>query len=261
MSIAAGIKRKLCVVVTAAGGGVGRVIARDFHADGAKVVACDVNAFAIRSLAEECPGLEGIAADAGSESAAVSIVGEARRRFGGVDVLVNNVGIAGPTAAVEEITLDDWNESLRVNLTSHFLFAREAAPLMKAQGGGLIVNISSGSAKVGLPLRLPYVVSKGAVLSLTTNLARELGPFGIRVNAILPGAIRGPRIEAVIKAKAEALSVDPKTHERSMLRYISMRTMVEPGDIASMIRFLASPGGQRVSGQLIGVDGNVEWEE
>ena len=146
-------------------------------------------------------------------------------------------------------------------MTSHFLFARAVIPGMKAQKSGLIVNISSGSAKVGLPLRLPYVVSKGAVLSLTMNLARELGPHGIRVNAILPGAIRGDRINRVIDAKAAALGVDRAEYEKGLLRYISMRTMVEPDDIAATIAFLASPGGARISGQMIGVDGNVEWEE
>jgi NAD(P)-dependent dehydrogenase (short-subunit alcohol dehydrogenase family) len=251
----------LRVVVTAAGGGAGRVIASRFHADGAHVVACDVVADGIGSLERDCPGLIGIHADAGDEDSVAAVFAVVRDRLGGIDVLVNNVGIAGPTAAAEDISLADWNESLRVNLTSHFLFARAAIPMMKAGRSGLIVNISSGSAKVGLPLRLPYVVTKGALLSMTTNLARELGPFGIRVNAILPGAIRGPRIERVIKAKAEALGVDPAEHEKAMLRYISMRTMVEPEDVAAMIQFLASSGGSRISGQLIGVDGNIEWEE
>lgn len=251
----------LRVLVTAAGGGAGRVIASRFHDAGAKVVACDVDGDGVRALAAQCPGLKGIEGDAGDEATVARIAEAAVGHMGGIDALVNNVGIAGPTAPAEAVTLADWNEALRINLTSHFLFARAAIPLMKAQGGGLIVNISSGSAKVGLPLRLPYVVSKGAVLSMTTNLARELGPFGIRVNAILPGAIRGPRIDRVIKAKAEALGIDAAEHERSMLRYISMRTMVEPDDIAAMIQFLASPGGSRISGQLIGVDGNIEWEE
>jgi NAD(P)-dependent dehydrogenase (short-subunit alcohol dehydrogenase family) len=225
------------------------------------VVACDIDAAGLQSLEAEVAGVKGIKADVGVEAAVAQIFDHIGITFGGLDVLVNNVGIAGPTAAAEDISLADWNESLRVNLTGHFLCARAAIPAMKAQGSGLIVSISSGSAKVGLPLRLPYVVTKGALLSMTTNLARELGPFGIRANAILPGAIRGPRIERVIRAKAEALGVDPKEHEKSMLRYISMRTMVEPDDIAAMIEFLASPAGSRISGQLIGVDGNIEWEE
>ena len=149
---------------------------------------------------------------------------------------------------------------------------READLLLRGHGGaiserqkyvprGLIVNISSGSAKVGLPLRLPYVVSKGAVISMTMSLARELGPHGIRVNAILPGAIRGARIERVIREKAQALRMSPEDYEQSLLRFISLRTMVDPEDIAAMILFLACAAGRRITGQAIGVDGNIEYEE
>jgi NAD(P)-dependent dehydrogenase (short-subunit alcohol dehydrogenase family) len=249
------------VLVTAAAGGAGRTIARRFAASGASVVACDIDAGHLASLAREDSRIVTRVTDAGDEDDVARVFDTVRNRLGGLDVLVNNVGIAGPTAAAEDITLADWNQSLRTNLTSHFLFARSAIPMMKSQSAGLIVNISSGSAKVGLPLRLPYVVTKGAVLSLTANLARELGPYGIRVNSILPGAIRGPRIERVIAAKAAALGVEPREYESSMLRYISLRTMVEPDDISAMIEFLASPGGSRITGQHIGVDGNIEWEE
>ena len=245
-------------LVTAAGGGAGRVIATWLADAGARVVACDLDRSGLASLAAEYGRIETVAADAGDESEVSRVIAACGERL---DILVNNVGIAGPTAPVEAVTLADWNECLRVNLTSHFLFARAAVPLMKRRRQGLIVNISSGSAKVGLPLRLPYVVSKGAVLSLTLNLARELGPDNIRVNAILPGAIRGERIDRVIAAKADALGVARADYERSLLRYISMRTMVEADDIAAAILFLASPGGARVSGQMLGVDGNLEWEE
>lgn len=261
--MADGTNHSMRVLVTAAAGGAGRVIAARFHAEGARVVACDRDAAGLASLAKACPGLVAVEADAGDEAD----VGRVVAAFGDtgtaptVDVLVNNVGIAGPTAAAEDIALGDWNESLRVNLTSHFLFARAVIPGMKARGAGLIVNISSGSARTGLPLRLPYVVSKGAVLSLTQNLARELGPHGIRVNAILPGAIRGDRIGRVIAAKSAALGIAAADYEASLLRYVSMRCMVEPEDIAATILFLAGPGGQRITGQMLGVDGNVEWEE
>ncbi len=245
-------------VVTAAGGGAGRVIATCLATSGMRVIACDVDAVGLAALAAATPGISTLTCDVGEEREVAAVVALAQGR---VDLLVNNVGIAGPTAAAENISLADWNESLRINLTSHFLFARAVIPSMKARRSGLIVNISSGSAKVGLPLRLPYVVSKGAVLSLTMNLARELGPHGIRVNAILPGAIRGDRINRVIDAKAAALGVDRAEYEKGLLRYISLRTMVEPDDIAATIAFLASPAGARISGQMIGVDGNVEWEE
>lgn len=251
----------LRVVVTAGAGGAGRVIAETFADAGARVLTCDMDADAVSAFAAARPDIVSLHGDVGDESVVDQIFEEAEARFGAVDVLVNNVGIAGPTAAVEDVTAADWATTLRANLTSHFLCARRAVPKMKVMGSGLIVNISSGSAKVGLPLRLPYVVSKGAVLSLTLNLARELGPYGIRANAIMPGAIRGARIQNVIRSKANALGITPSEYERTLLRYVSLRTMVEPEDIAAMILFLASPAGRRVTGQVIGVDGNIEYEE
>ena len=251
----------LCVVITAAAGGLGSTMVRRFLAAGHKVVACDLNLTALQSLQTSDNRLALVPGDASSEPDVAKVIDTAHQMWGGIDLLINNVGIGGPTAEPEDITLDEWNETLRVNLTSHFLFARATIPLMKKAKSGLIVNISSSSAKTGLPLRLPYVVSKGAVISLTSNLARELGPHGIRVNAILPGPIRGPRIANVIAAKAKVMNIDPADYERDMVRYISLRTMVDPDDVSAMVEFLASPAGHRVSGQMIGVDGNIEWEE
>jgi NAD(P)-dependent dehydrogenase (short-subunit alcohol dehydrogenase family) len=250
----------LVVIVTAGAGGAGRVIAETFADAGARVLTCDVDGRSVAQFAAARSDIAVLEGDVGEDRTVQRVFDEAERRFGPVDVLVNNVGIAGPTAAVEDISTDDWTQSLQANLTSHFLCARRAVPTMKARRSGLIVNISSGSAKVGLPLRLPYVVTKGAVLSLTTNLARELGPHGIRVNAILPGAIRGERIQRVIASKAAALGVTAADYQRDLLRYVSLRTMVDPEDIAAMILFLASSSGQRITGQLIGVDGNIEYE-
>jgi NAD(P)-dependent dehydrogenase (short-subunit alcohol dehydrogenase family) len=247
------------VVVTAGAGGAGLVIARRFREAGAGVTVCDVDAAAIARAQAE--GLVAVHADAGREADVETLFREAERRHGPVGVVVNNVGISGPTAAVEDVSLADWERTLTANLTSHFLCIRRAVPAMKAAQRGLIVNISSGSAKVGLPLRVPYVVSKGAVLSLTMTIARELGPFGIRVNAILPGAIRGERLQRIVREKAVALGVEPVEYERTLLRYVSLRTMVEPDDIAAMALFLASEAGARISGQMLGVDGNVEYEE
>lgn len=251
----------LRVLVTAGAGGAGRIIAQSFADRGARVLVCDVDPRAVMSLQSERPDICGLAGDVSAEKTVEELFQMAESRFGGIDVLVNNVGIAGPTSPVESISTAEWNATLAANLTSHFLCVRRAVPGMKARGGGLIVNISSGSAKVGLPLRLPYVVSKGAVISMTMNLARELGPHGIRVNSILPGAIRGARIQRVICEKAQALRVSPEDYERSLLRFISLRTMVDPEDIAAMILFLASAAGRRITGQAIGVDGNIEYEE
>jgi NAD(P)-dependent dehydrogenase (short-subunit alcohol dehydrogenase family) len=247
------------VLVTAGAGGAGLGIAGEFRRAGARVTVCDIDAAAVDRAAAS--GLHAVVADAGDEASVEAVFAAAEARHGPVEVLVNNVGIGGPTAAVEDVTLADWRRTMEANVTSHFLCIRRAVPAMKAAGSGCIVNISSGSAKTGLPLRVPYVVSKGAVLSLTMTLARELGPFGIRVNAILPGAIRGERIMRVIRDKAEALGTEAAAYERSLLRYISLRTMVDPEDIAAMAMLLASDAGRRISGQMIGVDGNVEWEE
>jgi NAD(P)-dependent dehydrogenase (short-subunit alcohol dehydrogenase family) len=248
------------VFVTAGAAGAGRAIAQTFDEAGAKVFTCDIDAQAIGALAKERPDIVAFEGDVSDESTVERMFAAIEDRSGPVTVLINNVGIAGPTLAVDDIALADWNRTIHANLTSHFLCVRRAVPSMKRAGGGAIVNISSGSAKVGLPLRLPYVVSKAGVLSLTSNLARELGPFGIRVNAILPGAIRGERINRVIAEKSQALGISAKEYEKDLLRYVSLRTMVDPEDIAAMALFLASPAAHRISGQLIGVDGNFEYE-
>lgn len=246
-------------LITAGAGGAGLGIAHAFRAAGARVAVCDIDGAAIDRAVRE--GLFAIRADVSREADVASLFDAIEARHGPVSILVNNVGVSGPTAPVEDVSLADWDATMAANLTSHFLCIRRAVPAMKVAGGGAIVNISSGSAKVGLPLRVPYVVSKAAVLSLTTTLARELGPAGIRVNAILPGAIRGERIDRIVRTKAAALGIDAAEYERSLLRYISMRTMVEPEEIAAMAIFLASNAGRHVSGQCIGVDGNIEWEE
>lgn len=247
------------VIVTAGAGGAGLVIARRFAAAGANVTACDIDPAAVERANQS--DLFAVTADVAQEAAVEQVFEAAEARFGHVNVLVNNVGVSGPTAAVENLSLADWERTMAANITSHFLCIRRAVPAMKAARNGLIVNISSGSAKTGLPLRVPYVVSKAAVLSLTSTLARELGPSGIRVNAILPGAIRGERINRIIREKAAALGVETAEYERTLLRYVSLRTMVEPDDIAAMAIFLASDAGARISGQHIGVDGNAEYEE
>ncbi len=249
------------IVVTAGAGGAGLVIAEVLARQGAAVAVCDIDEGAVSRLEEHSALALARVVDVSSAEGVQAFFEEVVGRLGGIDVLVNNAGIAGPTARAEDISTEDWDRTIAVNLTGQFFFARAAIPHMKKQRRGLIVNISSSSARTGLPLRLPYVVSKAGVLSLTTNRARELGPDGIRVNAILPGAISGERLQRVIAAKAEALGVRPEDHARNLFRYISLRTPVEPEDIAAMIQFLASPGGERITGQLIGVDGNVEWEE
>ena len=173
--------------------------------------------------------------------------------------MVNNAGIAGPTAPVEEIRLGDWERTLAVNITGPFLCARRAVPLLKQAGGGSIVNISSISGRLGLPLRSPYSASKWAVVGFTTTLAKELGPYGIRVNAVLPGPVAGERLKAVVEAKAKAIGVSYAELEEELLRSVSLRKKVTPQDVANMVVFLCSELGSCISGQAISVCGNTEY--
>jgi NAD(P)-dependent dehydrogenase (short-subunit alcohol dehydrogenase family) len=246
--------------VSAGAGGAGRTIIRRLAAAGYRVATCDIDREALAALDLGDGAISTRPCDMADSEAVTRVFSELVGCHGRLDLLVNNVGVAGPTAAAEDVSLEAWEHTLRCNLTSHFLCCKLAIPLMKAARSGAIVNISSASAKVGLPMRLPYVVSKAAILSLTSNLARELGPFGIRVNAILPGPIEGARLDRIVASKAEALGVSRDAYREDLLRYVSMRTAVTPDDIADAILYLASSAGQRVSGQYIGVDGNLEYE-
>lgn len=251
----------LRVVVTAGAGGAGFGIAEDFSAGGARVAVCDVDEKALATARAKHPDWIVAAADVAEEADVDRLFDQVLAGFGGLDVLINNAGIAGPVALPELVSPAEWDRTLAVNLRGPFLCARRAIPVMKAAGSGSIINIATTSARTGLPRRLPYVVSKAGVMSLTHNLARELGAFGIRVNSILPGAIRGDRINRVINAKSEALGIPAAEYERNMLRYISMGVMVDPADLAAMAMFLASPAGRFVSGQQIGVCGDAQFEE
>jgi NAD(P)-dependent dehydrogenase (short-subunit alcohol dehydrogenase family) len=183
---------------------------------------------------------------------------DVRAGLGGLDVLVNNAGIAGPTAPIEEITAADWRRCIEVDLTGQFFCARRAVPMLKAAGGGVMVNMSSAAGRFGYAFRTPYAAAKWGVIGLTESLAKELGPFGITVNAILPGIVAGLRIERVIGARAEQVGVSYPEMERQYLEKVSLRRMVTAQEVASMILFLVSPLGRGVSGQSLGVCGNVE---
>lgn len=250
----------LRVIVTAAGSGVGRVIAETFLQNGARVHIGDVDEDILAGARAALPQVGATRADVGDSAQVDRLFDEALERLGGLDVLINNAGIAGPTAAVEEVTPADWDRTLAVNLSGQFYCVRRAVPVMKLAGGGSIVNISSTSGRTGLPLRLPYAVSKHAVMGLTETLARELGPSGIRVNTILPGFINNERGRRIIETKAAALGIAADAYKAETLQFISLRTMIEPIEIAHMAAYLCSTLGSHVSGQHIGVCGNMEYE-
>jgi NAD(P)-dependent dehydrogenase (short-subunit alcohol dehydrogenase family) len=255
MTISTGLR----ALVTAGASGIGWSIASALHAAGARVHVCDASVNAIANAQQAIPQITASLADVTVVEQVDNLFAEVRATLGGLDVLVNNAGIAGPTAAVEHVTLDEWRRTLDVNITGQFLCVRRAVPLLKQSGEGLIINMSSTAGRLGYAMRTPYAASKWAIIGFTQSLAIELGPSGIRVNAILPGVVEGPRIEQVIQDRATAQGLTYNEMERQYLNQISLRRMVSASDVAEMVLFLCSKGGRNISGQSLGVCGNVEF--
>jgi NAD(P)-dependent dehydrogenase (short-subunit alcohol dehydrogenase family) len=249
------------VIVTAGADGIGLAIARCFLASGAQVHIGDINQSALdRAIAAESQ-LSGSLVDVGNPVDVRRLFAEAFAELGGLDVLVNNAGISGPIAAIEDTEVEAWDETIRINLNGMFYCLREAVPLFKAQRAGSVINISTASTRTGIPNRLPYIASKAGVEGLTTNAARELGPPSIRCNAILPGFIDNERGQRLIQHLADRDGVSYQEAFERSLRYYSMRCTVEMSEIGDMAVYLASYAGRHISGQLIAVDGYAEWEE
>lgn len=246
------------VLVTAGASGIGLEIVRRFASAGARVLACDVQGASLDALRRELPETFGCLADVSSEADVARLFEAVDRELGGLDVLVNNAGVAGPTGGVETLSLADWERTLAVNLTGQFLCTRLAVPRLRQGRGPSIVNLSSAAGHLGMPGRSPYSASKWAVVGLTKTLALELGADGIRVNAVLPGAVDGPRIRAVIAAKAEALGKPLEEVERAYTAQSALGRMVTAGDIANMVLFAASDLAASVTGQELVVDGHTQ---
>lgn len=238
----------------------GLAVARQLSVRGARVHIADVRADAMRRALEAEPQLTGTMADIGRSEDVGRAFADARAHLGPVNALVSVVGVPGPQSAVEGITDQEWAQTFNVNVHGLFFAVREAVADMKQDGGGAIVTFSSGSTRTNMPNRLPYVASKWAVEGMTRALARELGPYRIRVNAVLPGLIDNPRMRAIIEQKAHEQRRTPEAIKNEYLRYISMRTAVEPDEIGAVVAFLCSNDGRHITGQLLGVDGNIEWE-
>jgi len=244
------------VVVTAGASGIGRAIVDAFVAQGARVHICDVSAAALESFSREQPTAGTTLADVSDEAAVDRLFDEAAARLGGLDVLVNNAGIAGPTAPIEQIATADWKRTIDVNLTGHFFCTRRAVPMLRETAGAM-VNLSSVAGRLGYANRTPYAASKWAIVGLTASLAKELGGYGIRVNALLPGIVEGPRIEKVIADRARTTGEEISALRAFYLANVSLGRMVTASDVANLAVFLCSPLGRHISGQAISVDGNV----
>ena len=245
-------------LITGAGSGIGKVLAQHFEKAGARIWICDADTNNLEQSLKENPHWNGTPCDVSDENQVGQLFKEMSDSFGGLEILVNNAGIAGPTAPVEEIDPGEWRRSVGVNLNGAFYCTRLATPLLKNSPKASIINISSVAGRLGFARRLPYASTKWAMIGFTESLAKELGPSGIRVNALLPGIVEGPRIEGVFQARAESEGVPYEEVRDRVLNNVSMKRMVSAGDVAEMAVFLSSEAGKNISGQSISVCGNVE---
>jgi NAD(P)-dependent dehydrogenase (short-subunit alcohol dehydrogenase family) len=246
----------LRVLVTAGGAGIGRAIAKTFLEHGARVQVCDVDDKALASLPREIFHWQ---ADVANISDVDTLFEEVKKNLGGLDVLVNNAGIAGPTAKVEDIEPKDWDRCIAIDLNGMFYCTRKAMPMIKGAGGGSIINLSSAAGRLAFPMRTPYSAAKFAVVGFTQSLAAEAGPDKVRVNCIQPGVVEGERIDRVIAAKAQRLGISFDEVKAKMLEGVSMHTTVTAQDIANTALFLATDAGKHISGQAISVCGGTQY--
>jgi NAD(P)-dependent dehydrogenase (short-subunit alcohol dehydrogenase family) len=247
------------IIISAAADGIGWCIATSLLNEGYTVYASDINQKKIDELNQHPLINKRLFVDNVNAGDADSVKNYFESlKLSSIDALINNVGIAGPTETMEEISIEDWKQTIDVNLNSHFYFTKQAIPLLKKNEGGSIVNLSSTAGIFGFPLRTPYAASKWAVIGVTKSLAMELGKFNIRVNAICPGSVSGDRINRVIEAKAKSLNITVSEVKEDFERMASLKTFVDKEDIANMAVFLLSNQAHKISGQVMTVDGNTE---
>jgi len=257
MDVLSGVKGQR-VLVTAGASGIGYAIAKTLVGMGARVAICDISEDMLDKSRGELKVVGSCVADVSADADVDRMFDIVATKLGGLDALINNAGIAGPTGGVDEIDPADWRRCLDICLTGQFLCARRATPMLKQAGGGSIVNMSSAAGRHGYAFRTPYSSAKFGVIGFTQSLAKELGPLGIRVNAILPGIVEGPRMDGVIRDRAKQLGLSFDEMKERYLEKVSLRKMVSPYDVAAMIAFLLSDAGANISGQSLSVDGNVE---
>ncbi|MDQ3025977.1 MAG: SDR family oxidoreductase [Pseudomonadota bacterium] len=247
----------LRVMVSAGAGGIGLEIARAFAREGARVHVCDVDEAALGRLAGTDPAIGRSRCDVASRDQVARFFEEAIAGLGGLDCLVNNAGIAGPTGRVDEIDPAEWDRCIAVDLTGQFNCVRLAVAHLRRSDNASIMNISSLAGRLGFAMRTPYASAKWGVVGLARSLAIELGPDNIRVNALLPGIIAGDRQKRVLGAKAEARGVSFEEMERIAFSYTSLKEYVTPEQLADLVAFVASPRGRMISGQALSVCGDT----
>ena len=248
------------IIISAGASGIGWATTKVCLSKGAYVYLCDINNKSLNKIKKHPLNnkkLFSYECDASDEDEVSNFFNQVYKKTKKIDALINNVGIAGPTGTIEKLSSDDWEQTLKVNVISHFYFTKLVIPMLKKNKGGSIINISSGAGIMGFPLRSPYAASKWAIIGVTKTLAMELGKFKIRVNAICPGTIKGERMIKVIRDKAKFLKISKKLIEKDFVSMASMNCWIYEEDIGKMCSFLISKDGERISGQTIPVDGNA----
>jgi len=251
-------ERPLRVLVTAGAAGLGLEIARAFLQSGDRVVVCDADTLALQRLQQQGEPLLGLLCDVTDRAACARMAADAAAHLGGIDVLVNNAGVAGPTGLLEDLDPLAWDQTVAVNLTGTFNVTRHVIPWLKRERGGAMINIGSAAGRLGFPQRSAYSATKWALVGLTKTLAIELGPWNVRVNAVLPGAVDGERLRRVIAAKAQARGVAEDVVLGEVMAGMSLKRLVTPQEVAATVRFLASPAAVTISAQAIAVDGDTQ---
>ncbi len=246
------------VIVTAGASGIGLEIARAFLNEGAQVEICDVDETAIAEVPKQLTGARATLCNVADRPAITAFIHDAAERMGGLDVLVNNAGIAGPTARVEDVNPEDWDRCVDVCLTSQFNCTRIAVPYLRRSDNASIANLSSAAGRMGFAMRTPYAAAKWGIIGLTKSLSIELGADGIRVNAILPGIVAGDRQRRVMEAKAQQKGLSFAEIETEAFSYASIKDYVTAEQLADQILFLASSRGRTISGQALSICGDVK---
>jgi NAD(P)-dependent dehydrogenase (short-subunit alcohol dehydrogenase family) len=246
------------VVVTAGGGGIGLTIAQAFVAAGDRVHICDVNPDAVERVTRDNPAITGTVCDIADRTAVERFVDEAVEALGGIDVLINNAGISGPTTSVENLDPDEWDTVLAVNLTGPFNVTRLAIPHLKKSESGVVIMMSSVGGRFGYANRSTYATTKRALIALAETLALELGDDGIRVNTIAPGAVSGPRMDGVLRARAAATGRDLDDVLTDALGIQSIKRFADPRDVAALAVFLAGEHATTITGQTFAIDGGAK---
>jgi len=249
---------KTRVFITAGASGIGRQIVDSFRAEGAMVSTCDVDKDALAELQAAQPDVSAHLCDVSDSQAIQALISAEAEAMGGLDCLVNNAGIAGPTAPIEDVDDAAWRACLDVCLSSQFYCVKAALPFLRQSQNASIVNLSSAAGKFGFPLRAPYAAAKWGVIGLTKTLSIELGKDNIRVNAILPGLVDGERIRRVIEAKSQQRGISFAEAEDEALSYSSLKDYVTPQHLADQILLLASTRGRMISGQALSIDGDTK---